>query len=553
VNGFAFFKKYFFSLYADYPFYPFVYPKVIESHPYKISLYTDQFSKKAVKEILKIPGVHDHLPVTYFVDELSKAENILPINKRKIKFLYIGSYTNPEEIRSEFKSRHKEWIYIFDSLIDSAAFNYYDSFIEIACSVFKEYDLKFNLYDENVRNLLYFCNQYIRFKRRNLLIEKISNYPAYFVISNNQPSITFHPKAYIKTRVNAQEMINLMGQSCAVIMSLPNFAYGHSERMLTAMHRGCVTISSTSTIIEDEFEPERHYLRLDPKFDNVDAQIEKLENNDRMEYLVNSARKAVKKDHGPDKVIQAILKHLDQNCLEKNKSVIEKEYCRSGNFSYTDVAYNKLWQIKLNDSQWLKNDGKGRVEYCVNFLKANIIFSNESKLLDVGCGKGTLGYYLNSDKILYGIDISKIAISEAIKTYKRADALDIDRENLPYENNFFDIVVALDVIEHVFDPISMLKEAYRVLKRGGKFILSTPNILYEEYLKNFVRNRRFPKTSGDSFPYDGGHIHFFTYQDIYDLMNQIGFRAFPMGPYKHRFDYEFKESAVWVLGEKAEN
>jgi hypothetical protein len=36
-------------------------------------------------------------------------------------------------------------------------------------------------------------------------------------------------------------------------------------------------------------------------------------------------------------------------------------------------------------------------------------------------------------------------------------------------------------------------------------------------------------------------------------MNQIGFRAFPMGPYKHRFDYEFKESAVWVLGEKAEN
>jgi 2-polyprenyl-3-methyl-5-hydroxy-6-metoxy-1,4-benzoquinol methylase len=347
-------------------------------------------------------------------------------------------------------------------------------------------------------------------------------------------------------------MIKLMEQSRAVIMCLPNFAYGHSERMLNAMYRGCVPISSTNTIIENEFDPEKHYLRLDPKFDNVDTQIEQLQDNEKMQNLIDSARKEVKKEHSPDKVIQTILKYLDQNYLEENTHVIEKDHCVSENSSYTEAANNKLWQIKLEDPQWLKNNGKGRVEYCANFLKANVIINNETKLLDVGWGRGTLGYYLNSDKILYGVDI-KIAISEAMKTYKRADALDPARENLPYDNNFFDIVVALDVIEHVFDPNSLMKEVYRVLKRGGKFILSTPNILYEEYLKNFVRNRRFPKTSGDSFPYDGGHIHFFTYQDIYDIMNLAGFKAFPMGPYKHRFDYEFKESTVWVLGEKAEN
>ena len=75
-------------------------------------------------------------------------------------------------------------------------------------------------------------------------------------------------------------------------------------------------------------------------------------------------------------------------------------------------------------------------------------------------------------------------------------------------------------------------------------------ILYEKYLKDFVRTRKFPKTSCDSFPYDGGHIHFFTYRDIFELMQAAGFSAKPIGPINNQIDYEFKESTVWILGEK---
>ena len=137
-------------------------------------------------------------------------------------------------------------------------------------------------------------------------------------------------------------------------------------------------------------------------------------------------------------------------------------------------SYDKLWEAKLNDHAWLKSDGKGRVEYCADFLKTHSRIGKGAKILDIGCGRGTLAHYLDPEVCLYGIDISEKAISEAGKVYKQADVVDLNSEKLPYEDNFFDLAITLDVIEHVFDPLFFLKEIHRVLKSGGE---------YAEYLK----------------------------------------------------------------------
>jgi 2-polyprenyl-3-methyl-5-hydroxy-6-metoxy-1,4-benzoquinol methylase len=237
-----------------------------------------------------------------------------------------------------------------------------------------------------------------------------------------------------------------------------------------------------------------------------------------------------------DKKILDLIEQIQNKKMSENSTV--------------KAAYEELWDDKLNDPAWLKNDGKGRVEYCVNLLQTNFKFNGNTKLLDVGCGRGTLGRYLDSQISVYGIDISEKAIVEAQKVYDRAEPVDLDHETLPYDDGFFDLAVALDVIEHVFDPPSVINKIHRSLKKDGQLILSTPNILYEKYLKDFVRSRKFPKTSCDSFPYDGGHIHFFTYRDIFELMQGAGFRTKPIGPFKNQIDYEFKEATVWILGEK---
>ena len=260
---------------------------------------------------------------------------------------------------------------------------------------------------------------------------------------------------------------------------------------------------------------------------------------------------SINKLNAAEKLFSQFLEHdpNDKKILDLREQIQKKI---NGENKSVKASYERLWAEKLNDPNWLKNDGKGRVEYCAHVLRTNFNLNDNTKLLDVGCGRGTLGHYLDPHISIFGIDISEKAISEAKKVYKRADMLNLDHDALPYDDGSFDLAVALDVIEHVFDPMAMIDKIFRCLRNDGKFILSTPNILHEKYLKDMVRNRKFPKTSSDSFPYDGGHIHFFTYRDIYELAQFAGFKTKPIGPLNNQIDYEFKESTVWILGEKRE-
>jgi SAM-dependent methyltransferase len=83
--------------------------------------------------------------------------------------------------------------------------------------------------------------------------------------------------------------------------------------------------------------------------------------------------------------------------------------------------------------------------------------------LDVGCGRGFL-YSLGLTKAI-GMDIRP---SGAVTV--RASA-----ESLPFRDKAFDIVFAGEVLEHLSAPSQALDEWVRVLRRGGTFVLSTPN------------------------------------------------------------------------------
>jgi len=111
-------------------------------------------------------------------------------------------------------------------------------------------------------------------------------------------------------------------------------------------------------------------------------------------------------------------------------------------------------------------------------LEERIMFSflpkPEGQILDIGCGVGnitkkiqSLGFSVN------GVDFSEEAIKKAM-TRIPAKCWDLDK-GIPFNNNSFDIVWAGDVIEHVFDPIGLLEEINRVLKKDGHLFLSVPN------------------------------------------------------------------------------
>lgn len=94
------------------------------------------------------------------------------------------------------------------------------------------------------------------------------------------------------------------------------------------------------------------------------------------------------------------------------------------------------------------------------------------KILDIGCGDGVLLSLISRGK-RYGIDTDQSSLNYAAGKVK-AKFIRSAAESLPFHNNFFDVVIATEIIEHLRQPQKLLAEARRVLKTGGRLILTTP-------------------------------------------------------------------------------
>lgn len=118
------------------------------------------------------------------------------------------------------------------------------------------------------------------------------------------------------------------------------------------------------------------------------------------------------------------------------------------------------------------------------FYSQAIEKSSSPKVLDIGCHIGTDLFMLpktNPTVKYWGVDISKEAISyarilaakrgEKNIFFKTADA----NKPLPFPAGYFDVVMAMELIEHLHDPLTFLLEAKRVLRPGGSLIITTPN------------------------------------------------------------------------------
>lgn len=148
---------------------------------------------------------------------------------------------------------------------------------------------------------------------------------------------------------------------------------------------------------------------------------------------------------------------------------------KRNNLEYYDLNAEKWW--KEDETLYLSNHlNKSRFEYFSNFVPN----WKGLKVLDIGCGGGLACEFIaNLDACVSGIDLSLNSIKIA-QEHARKNNLEIDyqrglAENIPYEENSFDVVLCFDVLEHVEDWVKVISEAYRVLKKDGLFLFDTIN------------------------------------------------------------------------------
>jgi 2-polyprenyl-3-methyl-5-hydroxy-6-metoxy-1,4-benzoquinol methylase len=137
-------------------------------------------------------------------------------------------------------------------------------------------------------------------------------------------------------------------------------------------------------------------------------------------------------------------------------------------------------------------DTKKRLDVVFNDLLWNIDLKDKITL-DAGCGTG----WFSKEAILRGAEVYSMDLGENLlsKVSEKCGSKTIVGSilDIPFDDNYFDIIISSEVLEHTPDPILAIKELYRVLKPNGICIITTPNKLwyFSVYLANLLHLRPY--------------------------------------------------------------
>ena len=171
---------------------------------------------------------------------------------------------------------------------------------------------------------------------------------------------------------------------------------------------------------------------------------------------------------------------------------------------------------EYNSSFFLvRNLFRKRIEEAIAFSE----LTNTTVALDVGCGVGILMEQIHEicpDCKLYGIDIN---VNVNRLNIPNCDFRVEDVTKLGFAEDFFDIVYALDTLEHIENITDALNEIRRVLKPGGQFIVSGPTENFFYKFCRFLIKGTFSEKEG---PGAGAHLH--TINGLDERIRAAGFQ-----------------------------
>jgi len=147
------------------------------------------------------------------------------------------------------------------------------------------------------------------------------------------------------------------------------------------------------------------------------------------------------------------------------------------------------------------------------------------RVLEIGCGGGgTLAWLKESGRAAWtaGIELSTEAAAVASKRVDEVRCGDADRLLQEFPQESFDLILCLDVLEHLVDPWASLRQLKTLLRPGGRLISSLPNIRHHSVVLPLLFGGRWEYQEAGIM--DRTHLRFFSRRGMASMMGHAGLR-----------------------------
>ena len=220
---------------------------------------------------------------------------------------------------------------------------------------------------------------------------------------------------------------------------------------------------------------------------------------------------------------------ISENHLEKPEKIVRCMRCRLV-YAIPREPVERLEEdyVAMDDPDYVREE-KGRRQQARIILSKILRQKAMGKMLDVGCGPGL---FLDEAKkmgwVVKGVDLSFWAVKHAKANF----GIDVFQGTLTmaaFPDKSFDVVIMNDVIEHLTDPKSVLKEVRRIMKNDGAVFVSTPDI--DSFWSRLLRARWWGINKY--------HLFYFSKKTLEKMFAECGLKSLRYTSYPRVFSWRY--------------
>lgn len=153
--------------------------------------------------------------------------------------------------------------------------------------------------------------------------------------------------------------------------------------------------------------------------------------------------------------------------------------------------------------------------------------STYQRVLEIGCGEGTFAQNLSGASERWGVEPNPVSAEKAKGALDRVLTGTYDHVCLELPDNYFDLVICNDVIEHMEDHDLFLDSIKTKMREGGYLVASIPNIRYIRVLFELLFKKDWRYRSHGTM--DKSHLRFFTKKSLLRTLKEHGYNVRKFG------------------------